>query len=342
MSDSDIRRFTKMLYGSSAEAGVNFAKYDDVPVELKDAPQDIEPLATFQDIESLPPYLALNIERCKYATPTPVQKYSVPLGMQGHDVMCCSQTGSGKTAAFLLPAVSVLSTSPDVDGFDEDEGMAAPRVVVLSPTRELAQQTQLEVQKLCFQGPLRSVELCKHPGVFACGTVVRLLCLTTRRCFFVDGGARAGPQLQQLALGTEIVVATPGRLTDFIQRGVITMKHVNYLVLDEADRMLDMGFEPQVREIVEDSGMKTPEEGRQSMLFSATFPPSMRRLASDFTNRYVWLSIGRVGSTTTNVAQSVEPVASAADKFKALESALERVDGQTIIFVRSSAALPRL
>eukprot|EP01043_Picozoa_sp_COSAG02_P024357 COSAG02_NODE_1328_length_13219_cov_45.612652_16_plen_183_part_00 len=169
-------------------------------------------------------------------------------------------------------------------------------------------------------------------------SVVCLPSLTPRRYFLADGGARARPQLQQLSLGTEIVVATPGRLTDFVQRGVITMKHVNYLVLDEADRMLDMGFEPQVREIVEESGMKTSEEGRQSMLFSATFPPSMRRLAADFTNRYVWLSIGRVGSATTNITQAVEPVESVAEKFKALESALERVDGQTIIFVRSSAA----
>ena len=160
MSDSDIHRYTKLLYGSSEEAGVNFAKYGDVPVELKGAPNGIEPLATFEDIDALPPYLALNMERCKYANPTPVQKHAVPLGLAGNDVMCCSQTGSGKTAAFLLPAVSKLSTCPAVDCFDEDAGMAAPRVVVLAPTRELAIQTQLEVQKLCFQGPLRSVELC--------------------------------------------------------------------------------------------------------------------------------------------------------------------------------------
>jgi ATP-dependent RNA helicase DDX3X len=117
------------------------------------------------------------------------------------------------------------------------------------------------------------------------------------------------------------------------------MKHVNYLVLDEADRMLDMGFEPQVRHIVEQCGMKTSAEGRQSMMFSATFPPSMRRLAADFTHRYVWLSIGRVGSATTNVTQTVEPVKNVAEKFKALESALHRVDGQTIVFVRNSAAV---
>ena len=161
LSDSDIRRFTKLLYGTSSEAGVNFAKYDDVPIELQNCPEGVEPLATFQDIESLAPFLSLNIERCKYATPTPAQKHAVPLGLHGHDVMCCSQTGSGKTCAFLLPAVSKLSTRSDVDGFDEEQGMAAPRVLVLAPTRELAVQTQQEVQKLCFQGPLRSVDLCK-------------------------------------------------------------------------------------------------------------------------------------------------------------------------------------
>lgn len=164
-----------------------------------------------------------------------------------------------------------------------------------------------------------------------------LLALTTPLlCSCIDGGANARPQLQALSLGAEIIVATPGRLSDYIERGVITMKHVSYLVLDEADRMLDMGFEPQVREIVERSGMKTPEQGRQSMLFSATFPPSMRRLAADFMEDYVWVSIGRVGSTSENVTQTLEPVKSQAEKFEVLENALDKVDGQTIVFVRSS------
>ena len=129
-------------------------------------------------------------------------------------------------------------------------------------------------------------------------------------------------------------MATPGRLSDFIERGVITMKHVEYLVLDEADRMLDMGFEPQVRAIVDDSGMKAAEEGRQSMLFSATFPPSMQRLAADFMREYIWLSLGRVGSTSNNITQMLEPVENAAQKMQLLGEALDRVDGQTLIFVR--------
>lgn len=175
LSDKDIRHWTKILFGTAAEAGVNFAKYDDVAVELKGKTEGVEPLVSFQDIPSLPPFLSLNIERCKYVTPTPVQKHAVPLGLQDLDVMCCSQTGSGKTCAFLLPAVSKLSTSSEVDGFDEDEGVAAPRVVVMAPTRELAKQTQQEVQKLCFQGPLRSVEICTSH--FALQLQAWILCL---------------------------------------------------------------------------------------------------------------------------------------------------------------------
>jgi ATP-dependent RNA helicase DDX3X len=162
MSDSEVNHFERALFGSSTEAGVNFAKYDDVPVERRGGAEDVRPLRAFQDIDALPPFLSLNIERCRYGAPTPVQKHAVPLGLQGHDVMCCSQTGSGKTCAFLLPVVSKLSALPFINGFDEDEahGMAAPRALILAPTRELAKQTQNEVQKLCFQGPLRSVELC--------------------------------------------------------------------------------------------------------------------------------------------------------------------------------------
>ena len=93
----------------------------------------VAPLALFDEIQGIPRFLTANIERCKYATPTPVQKHAVPLGLLGHDVMCCSQTGSGKTCAFLLPAVSKLGSAP-VDGFDEGQGMAAPRALVLAPT----------------------------------------------------------------------------------------------------------------------------------------------------------------------------------------------------------------
>ena len=305
--ESVVARYADTLYGGSVGAGVNFAKYDDVPVQRRGAGADeVAPLALFDEIQGIPRFLTANIERCKYATPTPVQKHAVPLGLLGHDVMCCSQTGSGKTCAFLLPAVSKLGSAP-VDGFDEGQGMAAPRALVLAPTRELAMQTQQEVRKLCFEGPLRSVEL--------------------------YGGTKARPQLHELSLGADIVVATPGRLSDFIERGVITMEHVEYLVLDEADRMLDMGFEPQVRQIVDRSGMKPAANGRQTMLFSATFPPPMQRLAADFMGEYVWLGLGRVGNVAENVTQHVQQCSGAEQKLQLLESALlDAADDQTLIF----------
>ena len=127
-------------------------------------------------------------------------------------------------------------------------------------------------------------------------------------------------------------MATPGRLSDFIERGVITMEHVEYLVLDEADRMLDMGFEPQVRQIVDRSGMKAAAEGRQTMLFSATFPPPMQRLAADFMGEYVWLGLGRVGNVAENVTQHVQQCSGAEQKLQLLESALDAADDQTLIF----------
>merc|ERR1719359_2750715 len=111
------------------------------------------------------------------------------------------------------------------------------------------------------------------------------------------------PQLQRLAEGVEIVVATPGRLEDFLNRGVITMKHVHSLVLDESDRMLDMGFEPQIRSIIERHGMPAPGE-RQTMMFSATFPREVQELARDFLDpSFLWVSVGRVGAATTSVEQ---------------------------------------
>jgi len=179
---------------------------------------------------------------------------------------------------------------------------------VLAPTRELALQIALEAEKLCYQSPLRSV--------------------------VVYGGADQKKQVRDLAFGCDIVVATPGRLNDFIDRGIVQMSSVTFLVLDEADRMLDMGFEPQIRRIVEGADMP-PKERRQTLLFSATFAAEIQKLAAAFLRPYVWIAVGRVGSTVENIEQRL--ILAPADKRKKLKlcaEALGECEGRTLVFVQ--------
>ncbi len=121
----------------------------------------------------------------------------------------------------------------------------------------------------------------------------------------VYGGASINTQSFELSKGCDILTATPGRLVDLIQRDVLSLEKVKFLVLDEADRMLDMGFEPQIRRIVEQEGMPSCSEGRQTLMFSATFPSDIQMLARDFLRDYIFLTVGRVGSTSQNITQVV-------------------------------------
>mmetsp|Transcript_50800 Transcript_50800/g.114040 ORF Transcript_50800/g.114040 Transcript_50800/m.114040 type:complete len:379 (+) Transcript_50800:3-1139(+) len=215
--------------------------------------------------------------------------------------MCCAQTGSGKTCAFLLPILSCLDLTQAAGTVGCEVGEpSAPKAVVLAPTRELCSQIHLEAKKLAFRSQVRAGE--------------------------VYGGVDAKPQLVDLARGIDIVTATPGRLTDFIDRGVITMGNVGFLVLDEADRMLDMGFEPQIRDIIENFGMPEPGEGgRQTMMFSATFPQEMQDMALDFLDpAYYGIKVGQVGHAATDVEQFFEQV-SGPDKNDRLVDVLKQV-----------------
>ncbi|EJK62236.1 hypothetical protein THAOC_17160 [Thalassiosira oceanica] len=178
----------------------------------------------------MPDFLRANIGRMNYTSPTPIQRHSVPLASAGEDLMCCAQTGSGKTCAFLLPVVSSMTRSAGRwggGGWGGEVGdPASPSCVVLAPTRELALQIELEAQKLTHVPDREDVP-------------VDTVC--------VYGGAKARGQLQQLAVASRrpsaalLVVATPGRLTDFVERNLVSLNDVAFLVLDEADRMLDMG-----------------------------------------------------------------------------------------------------
>uniref|UniRef100_A0AAX7UQ33 RNA helicase n=1 Tax=Astatotilapia calliptera TaxID=8154 RepID=A0AAX7UQ33_ASTCA len=266
---------------SGSNTGINFEKYDDIPVEAtgQNCPQHIE---SFQDVD-MGEIIMGNIALSRYTRPTPVQKYAIPIIKSKRDLMACAQTGSGKTAAFLLPVLSQIYT----DGPGE----------------------ALNAAKFSYRSRVR-------PCV-------------------VYGGADIGQQIRDLERGCHLLVATPGRLVDMMERGKIGLDYCNYLVLDEADRMLDMGFEPQIRRIVEQDTMP-PKGIRQTMMFSATFPKEIQILARDFLEDYIFLAVGRVGSTSENITQKVVWVEES-DKRSFLLDLLSATgkDSLTLVFVET-------
>ncbi|XP_047669290.1 DEAD-box helicase 3 X-linked b isoform X4 [Tachysurus fulvidraco] len=272
---------------SGGNTGINFEKYDDIPVDATghDCPQHIE---SFHDID-MGEIIMGNITLSRYSRPTPVQKYAIPIIKSKRDLMACAQTGSGKTAAFLLPVLSRIYTDGPGEALQATKNSVQengrygrrkqyPLSLVLAPTRELALQIYDEARKFAYRSRVR-------PCV-------------------VYGGADIGQQIRDLERGCHLLVATPGRLVDMMERGKIGLDYCNYLVLDEADRMLDMGFEPQIRRIVEQDTMP-PKVLRQTMMFSATFPKEIQILARDFLEDYIFLAVGRVGSTSENITQKV-------------------------------------
>ncbi|XP_047325813.1 DEAD-box ATP-dependent RNA helicase 37-like [Impatiens glandulifera] len=270
--------FGDVVVSDVQNAGINFDAYEDIPVETSGA--DVPPpVNTFAEID-LGEALNLNIRRCKYVKPTPVQRYAMPISLAGRDLMACAQTGSGKTAAFCFPIISGIMMNQAALGRPRGR-MAFPLALIISPTRELSMQIHDEARKFAYQ--------------------------TGVKVAVVYGGAPITQQLRELERGVDILVATPGRLVDLLERARISLEAIHYLALDEADRMLDMGFEPQIRKIVQMMNMPPPG-ARQTMLFSATFPKEIQKLASDFLSNYIFLAVGRVGSSTDLIVQRVEYV----------------------------------
>jgi ATP-dependent RNA helicase DDX3X len=294
------------------QTGINFEKYDDIPVEASghDVP---EPVLKFTN-PPLDDHLLKNIELAHYKVPTPVQKYSIPIVMGGRDLMACAQTGSGKTGGFLFPILSqafIHGPSAPPAGAAGNFGRqrkAYPTSLILAPTRELVSQIYDESRKFAYRSWVR-------PCV-------------------VYGGADIGSQLRQIERGCDLLVATPGRLVDLIERGRISLHNIKYLVLDEADRMLDMGFEPQIRRIVEGEDMPGVQD-RQTLMFSATFPRDIQMLARDFLKDEVFLSVGRVGSTSENITQKVEYVEDMDKRSVLLDILHTHGAGLTLIFVET-------
>ncbi|KAF8836954.1 DEAD-domain-containing protein [Paxillus ammoniavirescens] len=312
-------RLEKELFGdltdpSKQHTGINFEKYDDIPVEATGAGVP-EPVNAFTN-SPLDPVLLENISFAHYTTPTPVQKYSIPIVAANRDLMACAQTGSGKTGGFLFPILSAAFASgpraPPAEtphmGYSRPR-KAYPTTLILAPTRELVSQIHEEARKFAYRSWVR-------PAV-------------------VYGGADINQQLRLIERGCDLLSATPGRLVDLIERGRISLANIRYLVLDEADRMLDMGFEPQIRRIVQGEDMPGVQD-RQTLMFSATFPRDIQMLARDFLKDYIFLSVGRVGSTSENITQKIEYVEDL-DKRSVLLDLLasEPAGGLTLVFVET-------
>ncbi|KAF0973485.1 hypothetical protein FDP41_008189 [Naegleria fowleri] len=290
--------------------GINFDAYEDIPVKVtgKDI---VPPIQTFKEA-NFPLKLVQNIEKAGFGKPTPVQKHSIPIVMAGRDLMSCAQTGSGKTCAFLFPIISNLLGQQPYETVTQhpelmDQVMTYPCVLILAPTRELSTQIYDEARKFTYR--------------------------TGRRTVVAYGGAAIQYQLKQLERGCDILVATPGRLVDLIDRGSVSLSKIQYLVLDEADRMLDMGFEPQIRYIVEKTGMP-PAGDRITLMFSATFPKNIQILAKDFLHDYLYLTVGRVGSTHENILQKFV-YCKDEEKRELLLETIASVETLTLVFVKT-------
>lgn len=231
--------------------------------------------------------------------PTPIQIKAIPEALQGHDILACAQTGTGKTGAFVLP---VLERIPH-------EGRI--RALIVTPTRELAYQIEEMAQKLAHH---------THHAVTA-----------------VYGGVAYGTQIKRLTHGVDVLVATPGRLLDLESKGVVDLSHVEILVLDEADRMLDMGFWPDVRRI-----LRLLPAKRQNMFFSATLNDAIQRVTGDMLKDPVTVSVAPASTTVENVEQRVYPV-NPAQKTELLVALLKTMsEYRAIIFARTKRRADRL
>jgi ATP-dependent RNA helicase RhlE len=252
------------------------------------------------DSFSLHPRINAGISAAGYSTPTPIQLRTIPPIIEGRDVMGLAQTGTGKTAAFVLPILQLLLKGP----------RGKLRALIISPTRELAEQTHSAIALLASQTGLRSLTL--------------------------YGGVSPQPQINRLRSGVEIAVACPGRLLDLMNQNKVSLNSIEILVLDEADRMFDMGFLPDIRRIL----AALPRE-RQTLLFSATMPREIRALATDILHRPVTVEVGDLRPVET-VSHAVYPVEQTRKTETLLALLRHSGNGQVLIFTRTKHRAKKL
>ncbi|KAM4595641.1 putative ATP-dependent RNA helicase DDX5 [Fundulus diaphanus] len=275
-----------------------YRRTKEVTIKGRDCPK---PIVKFHEA-AFPNYVMDVIVKQNFTEPTPIQSQGWPVALSGKDMVGIAQTGSGKTIAYLLPAIVHIQHQPFLEHGD------GPICLVLAPTRELAQQVQQVAAEYGRASRLKTT------------------------CIY--GGAPKGPQIRDLERGVEICIATPGRLIDFLECGKTNLRRCTYLVLDEADRMLDMGFEPQIRKIVDQI-----RPDRQTLMWSATWPKEVRQLAEDFLKDYVQINVGALQlSANHNILQIVD-VCNDMEKedklIRLLEEIMSEKENKTIIFVET-------
>ncbi|TGZ71404.1 hypothetical protein CRM22_002667 [Opisthorchis felineus] len=282
------------------------------------------PLRSWAEMDASPELKEI-IKKVGYADPTPIQRQAIPIGLQNRDIIGVAETGSGKTAAFLIPLLNWIQSLPKLERMEDTE--QGPYAIIMAPTRELAQQIEEETVKFGRALGIKTVSLI--------------------------GGLSREEQALKLRMGAEIVIGTPGRLNDVLENRYIVLNQCTYVVLDEADKMIDMGFEPEVNNILsylpvtnekpdtedaEDdskllSNFATKHKYRQTVMFTATMPPAVERLARSYLRRPAVVYIGSAGKPTERVEQIVYLVSEQEKRKKLLEILNRGIDPPVIIFV---------
>ncbi|CAG9816324.1 unnamed protein product [Phaedon cochleariae] len=304
-TEADLQPFLKNFYEPHINAKnrtqkdiEQYREVNDIIVRGNDIPQ---PNYCFEE-GSFPDYITQILHKEGFNEPTAIQSQGWPVVLSGRDLVGIAQTGSGKTLAYMIPATVHINHQ------QRPQRGEGPIALILAPTRELAQQ----IQKVAHD--------------FGQSTMIRNTC--------IFGGSPKGPQARDLERGVEIVIATPGRLIDFLEKGTTNLAKCTYLVLDEADRMLDMGFEPQIRKIIQQI-----RPDRQVLMWSATWPKQVQALAEEFLVDYVQVNVGGLSlSANHNIKQIIE-VCDESEKEEKLIKLLKEIgstrENKIIVFVET-------
>ena len=286
-------------------------------------------IVSFKNID-FHPLLQKNITKMKYDLMTPIQKVIIPYILKFKDCLGCAETGSGKTIAFLTPIISLLlKEGPPKEGEEflkpnskYTNSCSYPVCLVIVPTRELAEQIYVEARKLLYK-----------TGIIVC------------KCY---GGVPNDTQIRELRQGVDIVIGTPGRLNEFIEKKILYLNLIKYLVIDESDRMLDMGFKPQLEDIIIKNNQMAKKEDRINLMFSATIPSEVQKISHQFMKDECYLITTNKNKDNKNEYNANENVEQAIyyvedeDKIMKLHEILQTIEGNVIIFLEKKKSVDKL